>query len=97
MKLNAQFAEVDKAFAGARIRNGTISAGYSHVIPSHPIEKKVLNRKRKRAATVPEPFEPILVIIVSITCRPMNKMSCYFFENWPTIEKDIPATPNNIN
>lgn len=29
MKLKIQFADVDRAFAGARIRSGTISAGYS--------------------------------------------------------------------
>jgi hypothetical protein len=31
MKLKAQLADVDRAFACARIRSGTISAGYSHV------------------------------------------------------------------
>lgn len=69
MKLKAQFAEVDKAFAGARMRKGTISAGYSHVMPSHPTEKKVLNKKRKRAATIPELFVSTFVMIVRITCK----------------------------
>jgi len=55
-----QFAEVDKAFAGARIRKGTISAGYSHVMPSQPTAKKVLKMKRKSAATIPGPLPPRL-------------------------------------
>lgn len=41
MKLKAQLALVDKALLGARIRRGTISAGYSHVIPSQPMAKKL--------------------------------------------------------
>ncbi len=69
MKLKAQFADVDSAFAGARIRRGTISAGYNHVIPSQPIAKKVLNRKRKRAATIPELLVPNFVMMVRIICR----------------------------
>ena len=32
-KLKSQFALVDRALAGARIRNGTISAGYNQVCP----------------------------------------------------------------
>lgn len=75
MKFQIQLALVEKALAGARIRKGTISAGYSlaiksdilprqillvsyHVMPSHPIAKKVLNMKRKSAATIPGPFPP---------------------------------------
>ena len=42
MKLKAQFADVLRAFAGARIRRGTISAGYSQVMPSQPTAKKEL-------------------------------------------------------
>lgn len=44
---------VDSALDGARIRSGTISAGYNQVIPSHPIPKKVLNTKRKTACPIP--------------------------------------------
>lgn len=69
MKLNAQLAEVDSALAGARIRSGTISAGYSHVMPSHPTAKKELKRKRKSAATIPEPLVPSFVMIVRIICN----------------------------
>jgi len=63
MKLNNQLAVVDTALAGARILRGTISAGYSHVIPSHPtaamsvmfhfmnlvnsLAKQVLNKNKK--------------------------------------------------
>ena len=47
-KFHNQFEAVDKAFAGARIRKGVTSAGYSHVIPSQPIENHVLKRKRQR-------------------------------------------------
>lgn len=36
-----QFADVANALAGARIRRGTISAGYSQVIPSQPIAKNL--------------------------------------------------------
>lgn len=60
MKLKSQLADVDKAFAGARIRSGTISAGYSHVIPSHPMPKKVLKTKRKTAAATPAFLSPWL-------------------------------------
>lgn len=68
MKLNAQLAEVESALAGARIRSGTISAGYNHVIPSQPTAKNELNRKRKSAATMPEHLVPNFVIIVRIIC-----------------------------
>lgn len=53
-----QFADVDSAEEGALIRNGTISLGYSQVIPSQPMAKKVLNTKRKTAATTPGPDPP---------------------------------------
>lgn len=66
MKLKVQFALVLSAFAGARILRGTISAGYNHVMPSQPIAKKVLKRKRKRAATIPDDLVSSLVMIVRI-------------------------------
>lgn len=47
---------VASAFVGARIRSGTISAGYSHVIPSQPMAKKVLKTKRKTAWPTPAPL-----------------------------------------
>ena len=37
MKLNAQLAELERALAGARIRSGTISAGYSLWVQSQLI------------------------------------------------------------
>jgi hypothetical protein len=46
MKLKIQFDEVDRALAGARIRSGVISAGYSQVIPSQPTAKNELKTKR---------------------------------------------------
>lgn len=49
---------VDSALVGARIRSGTISAGYNHVIPSQPMAKKVLNTKRKTACAIPAWLSP---------------------------------------
>lgn len=66
MKLKAQFALELSAFAGARILRGTISVGYNHVMPSQPTAKKVLKRKRKRVATIPEALVSSLVTIVRI-------------------------------
>lgn len=54
-KLNNQLADVATAFAGARIRRGTISAGYSQVIPSQPMAKKVLKTNNITAAAMPVP------------------------------------------
>ena len=51
--MKAQFAEVLSALAGALIFNGTISAGYSQVIPNQPIAKKVLKMNKNAAATIP--------------------------------------------
>ena len=64
--LHTQLADVDNAFAGARIRNGTISAGYNQVIPSHPIAKKVLKMKRKSAATMPVPL-PVYLFCITLS------------------------------
>jgi hypothetical protein len=50
-KLNSQFEAVERALAGARILRGVTSAGYSQVIPNHPIENQVLNKKRQRTET----------------------------------------------
>lgn len=58
MKLNIQFAVVEIALAGALIESGVISAGYSQVMPSHPIAKKLLKTKRKTAATIPSVVPP---------------------------------------
>ena len=65
-KVHTQFADVDNAFAGARIRSGTISAGYNQVIPSQPIAKKVLKMKRKSAATMPVPF-PVYLSYIALS------------------------------
>lgn len=65
-KVLTQLADVDNAFAGARIRRGTISAGYSQVIPSHPIAKKVLKTNRKRAATMPVPL-PVYLFCIALS------------------------------
>jgi hypothetical protein len=54
-------AFVDRALAGAQMRSGTISAGYSHVIPSHPMAKNVL-KMNKKAATMPGVVPPIFVM-----------------------------------
>lgn len=66
MKLNAQLALVLRALEGARMRKGTISAGYNHVIPSHPIAKKVLKTNKKVAATIPQAVPPIFVMTARI-------------------------------
>ena len=65
MKLKAQLADVDNALAGALIRRGTISAGYSHVIPNHPIAKNVLKTKRNTAAQTP----PLALLKLVATAR----------------------------
>lgn len=51
IKLKIQLAEVESALAGARILSGTISAGYSQLMPSQPTAKKVLKMNKK---TIPE-------------------------------------------
>ena len=51
MKLKIQLLAVDNAFAGALILKGVTSAGYSQVIPNHPIENQVLNKNRQRTET----------------------------------------------
>lgn len=49
---------VDNALQGARIRKGTISAGYSHVIPSQPKAKNVLKTNKNTAWAAPAPELP---------------------------------------
>jgi len=51
-KLKSQFADVEMPFAAARMLRGVHSAGYSQVMPSHPIPKKVLNTKLYRSGCV---------------------------------------------
>ncbi len=96
MAIVTQFAEVARALAGARMRKGTISAGYSQVMPSQPMAKKVLKRNRKRAATMPGPLPP------SLSCagiRPV-RVYCSYEERTMTariiIENDWPAAPKSI-
>lgn len=36
------------------MRKGTISEGYNHVIPNHPMAKKVLNTNKNTAAAIPK-------------------------------------------
>jgi hypothetical protein len=52
MKFQIQLADVLKPLAGARMRRGTISAGYSQVMPSQPMAKKVLKTKRKTTPAI---------------------------------------------
>ena len=80
IKLKAQLPEVDNALAGARIRRGTISAGYNHVIPNQPQAKNVLNTKRNTAATIPGFVWPTKLVLIAKT----------------TMDRDMPAAPNNI-
>jgi hypothetical protein len=54
------FADVERPFDGARILRGTISAGYSHVIPSQPMAKKVLKTNRNTAEMIPGAEPPRL-------------------------------------
>lgn len=65
MKLKIQFEAVDKAFAGARIRSGVTSAGYSQVIPSHPIENHVLKRNKQSTETTCEASFPACSMLYS--------------------------------
>ena len=75
-EVHTQLADVDNAFAGARMRKGTISAGYNQVIPSHPIAKNVLKMKRKRAATMPVPLPVYLsCIALSENASPLSLRS----------------------
>lgn len=53
MNFQIQLPDVDTALAGTRIRSGTISAGYSQVMPSHPTAKHVLNAKRNTIEVMP--------------------------------------------
>ena len=62
MKLKIQLEDVARAFAGARIFSGTISAGYSQVIPSQPIAKKVLKTKRKTIQAMLAESVPALAV-----------------------------------
>ncbi len=102
MKLKAQFPDVDSAFAGARIRRGTISAGYNQVMPSHPTAKKELNRKRKRAAMIPEFLVDIFVMMVRIIYT-IGLISCkkaaarVVRRGGGTMQNDMPAEPNSIS
>jgi hypothetical protein len=66
IKLKIQFADVESALAGARIFNGTISAGYNQVIPNHPIAKQELKTKRKTAAATSPPGVWRLAVIAKI-------------------------------
>jgi len=59
-KLEIQLADVERPFARARIRRGTISAGYSQDIPSQPMAKKELNKKRQAQEIQPGVLPPIL-------------------------------------
>lgn len=66
IKLKTQLADVDTALAGARILKGTISAGYSQVMPSQPIAKKVLKTKRKTVLPIPA-FGPLMLAVIAKT------------------------------
>lgn len=91
-----QFAEVANALAGARMRKGTTSAGYSQVMPSQPTAKKVLKRKRNKAATMPGPLPP------SLSCGGVRRAQVeglglgHTMIASMTIEKDWPAAPNSM-
>jgi hypothetical protein len=79
-RLTIQFAVVEIAFAGARIDSGVISAGYSHVIPSHPMAKKELNTNRKTVASSPK-------LALLMLLRAPARMA---------MDADMPAAPNII-
>ena len=70
MKFQIQFPLVETALAGARIRKGTISAGYSQVMPSQPMAKKVLKMKRKTVDAMPELGVPIESVMARMTILP---------------------------
>jgi hypothetical protein len=77
-ELTIQFAVVLIAFAGALILSGVISAGYNHVIPNHPIAKKLLNTNRKTVASSPK-------LALSMLLKAPARMA---------MEADMPAAPN---
>lgn len=87
MKFQIQLPDVERALAGARILRGTISAGYSQVMPSQPMAKNVLKTKRNTVWAIPAlvPFEvPEWVEeILSVMAR-------------ITIESDMPMAPKII-
>lgn len=87
MKFQIQLPDVERALAGARIFRGTISAGYSHVMPSQPMAKNVLKTKRKTVWAIPAlvPFGVCLLFeeILSVMAR-------------MTIESDMPTAPKSI-
>ena len=96
--VHTQLADVDNAFAGARMRKGTISAGYSQVIPSQPIAKKVLKTNRKSAATMPVPLPVYLFCMMFSWCAPSPSVQSYVQTMIAriAIENAIPAAPNSM-
>src|ERR1700712_2838102 len=87
MKFQIQLEDVDKALAGARIFSGTISAGYSQVIPSQPMAKNVLNTKRNTVCATPA-LTPVGV------CLWLDEMLSAIART--AIEIDIPTAPKSI-
>lgn len=67
IKFQIQFPDVDTALAGARIRSGTISAGYNHGRPSHPTAKKLLNVKSMTVEAMPALGVPIWSVMARMT------------------------------
>ena len=70
MKFQIQLPLVETALAGALILKGTISAGYSQVMPSHPIAKKVLNRNKNTVDAIPDLLVPMLSVIARMIIHP---------------------------
>ena len=99
MKFQIQLAVVETAFAGARILSGTISAGYSQVIPSHPTicVSHLYSRDRSRtlqnllAKNVLNPKRNTVEAI------PDGAFAMEAVIAKITIHPDMPAAPNNIN
>lgn len=52
-KFDSQLKIVDTAFAWIRVRRFVNSAGNNHVIPNHPIPKKLLKTNNITTAVMP--------------------------------------------
>lgn len=81
-KLKIQFEAVETPLEAARTSRDTISAGYSQVMPSQPIAKKVLKTKRKTAAQIAAPE-----LVSEMLALPARM----------AIEAAMPAAPNSMS
>ena len=67
-------------------------------MPSHPIAKKVLKMKRKRAATMPVPL-PVYLSCIALSQKyslPFISSEMHTMIASTAIENAIPAAPNSM-